>query len=261
MKITTTLITLYWLLIGAAVGSFINVAADRLVAGASLLQPPSHCPSCAKKLTALEMIPIFSYLSLHGRCRNCGNKIGARTLLVEAGSALLFGLAALGAVTLGQIAWWELLFTSSYLALLLLITITDWEHGLILDRVTYPALALATVAALRQGPSTFISHLIGALIGAGLIALIIFLVPEGMGWGDAKLCAFLGAILGLPGLWFALFIGFVSGGIIGGVLLATGGAKRGDRLPLGPFLTLGGAVTLLYEAQLQHWFNTLASLF
>ena len=258
---TTTLLTLYWILAGAAVGSFLNVAADRLVAGDSLLQPPSRCPGCGKRLQPLEMVPILSYLALRGRCRTCGAQIGLRTLLVETGSALLFGLAALSASTAGRIAWLDLLFASAYLAALLLITITDWEHGLILDRVTFPALGLAALDALRRGWPAYGWRLGGAIIGAGLIALIIYLVPEGMGWGDAKLCAFLGAILGLPGLWFALFIGFVSGGLIGGVLLATGGAQRGDRLPLGPFLTLGGAVTLLYGAQLWAWFNALSALF
>ncbi|HEY89868.1 MAG TPA: prepilin peptidase [Thermoflexia bacterium] len=261
MNISTTLITLYWILVGAAVGSFLNVAADRLVAGDSLLQPPSRCPSCGKRLPPLEMVPLLSYLALRGRCRTCGAKIGLRTLLVEAGSALLFGLAALSASAAGRLAWLDLLFTSTYLAALLLITVTDWEQGLILDRVTFPALALAALDALRHGWPACGWRLGGAVIGAGLIALIIYLVPEGMGWGDAKLCALLGASLGLPGLWFTLFIGFVSGGLIGGVLLATGGAKRGDRLPLGPFLTLGGAVTLLYQPQLLTWFNALSKLF
>ncbi|MEA3309021.1 MAG: prepilin peptidase [Chloroflexota bacterium] len=261
MNAFTTLITIYWILVGAAVGSFLNAAADRLVAGGSLIRPPSRCPGCGKRLSPLEMVPVLSYLALRGRCCTCGAKIGLRTLLVETGSALLFGLAALSASAAGRIAWLELLFASSYLAALLLITITDMEHGLILDRVTYPALILAALDALRRGWPALGWQLGSAIIGAGLIAFIIYLVPEGMGWGDAKLCALLGGVLGLPGLWFALFIGFVSGGIIGGVLLATGGAKRGDKLPLGPFLTLGGAITLLYGAQLLTWFNALSALF
>lgn len=255
-----TLILVFWTITGAAVGSFLNVAADRLVAGGSLLRPPSHCPHCGCRLTPLEMIPVLSYLALNGKCNTCGARIGPRTLWVEAGSALLFALVAARHVTAGRIDWASLLFQSAIIAILLLVTVTDLEHGLILDRIIGPALGLAALAAFLSGWPALGWRLGGAILGAGLITLIIALVPEGMGWGDAKLTGLIGLTLGLPGLWFALFIGFVTGGVIAALLLATGKVKRGDTLPLGPFLALGGVIALLYETELLTAFNALSRL-
>ncbi|MGC9399074.1 MAG: prepilin peptidase [Anaerolineae bacterium] len=258
MSVESAVIVL-WTLLGTAVGSFLNVAADRLPEAASLLRPPSHCPACGRRLTPLEMIPLLSYVILRGRCRTCGARIGLRTFLVEGTCGLLFGLMALQARSPTGLRWPALLFHSVYAAALLLITVTDIEQGLIFDRVTFPALALAAFHALLQGWPQMGLRLAGGALGAGVIALIILLVPGGMGWGDAKLAAFIGLMAGLPGLLFALFIGFVSGGLIGAALLIGGRARRGDTLPLGPFLAFGGVVTLLYEEALIRVFETLSA--
>lgn len=250
----------FWGLLGSAVGSFLNVVADRLPAGGSLLQPPSHCEACGRRLTALELLPVLSYLALGGRCRACGARIGLRTLLVELGSGALFALAAWRIVPADWRGWATLLLSSAYLAVLIAITATDLEHGLILDRVTFPAIGLALVGALLAGWPGLPYRLGGGLLGAGIFALIIALVPHGMGWGDAKLAGFVGLITGLPGVLFALFVAFVSGGLVAGVLLATGRRKRGDTLPLGPFLALGGAAVLLYGQEMVRAFHALAML-
>jgi prepilin signal peptidase PulO-like enzyme (type II secretory pathway) len=250
-----------WTCLGAAVGSFLNVVADRLPRGESVAYPPSRCPTCSRRLHAGEMIPVFSYLLLRGRCRRCGTPIGLRTLAVELSSAGLFLLVVLQHADAGNVPWQSLLFDSLYVAILLLITITDLEHGLIFDRVSYPAVALAVIDVVLRGWSLLGRHLLGGALGAGLIALIILLVPGGMGWGDAKLAGFIGLITGVPGLFFALFLGFVGGGLIAGALLVTGRVSRRDTLPLGPFLALGGAITMLYQPLLQRIFDTLATLF
>ena len=178
---------------------------------------------------------------------------------MEVGTALLFALAAARFAPLSGVAWLRLLLLSAYLAVLVVVTVTDLEHGLILTRVVVPASGLALAGALLAGWPDLLYHLAGGLLGAGLIVLIIKLVPGGMGWGDARLAGFIGLATGLPGLLFALFSGFVAGGLLGGLLLASGRARRGDTLPLGPFLALGGAATLLYGDEMLRAFQGLSA--
>jgi leader peptidase (prepilin peptidase) / N-methyltransferase len=261
------LLILFWLLLGVSIGSFINVLADRLPAGrshhakqptppqaeewakmgivSSIAQPPSHCGACGRRLTALDLIPVISYLVLRGRCRTCGASIGSRVFWVELlTGALLAGIAAQVAPTDGA-GWLRLISISLYLIVFITVTVTDLEHQLILDVVIYPAIVLAVIGVAISDGAALPSHLLGGMLGAGLIAVIIRLVPGGMGWGDAKLAGFIGLVVGLQGLPFALFVAFVAGGLVGGVLLATRRKQRGQTIALGPFLALGGALILL----------------
>jgi leader peptidase (prepilin peptidase)/N-methyltransferase len=247
-----------WTLLGFAVGSFLNAAADRIPAGQSLITPPSRCGACGKRLRPIELVPVFSYLAQRGRCRSCGGAIGARTLLVELGTGILFCLAAWRCLPASASAWLQLVLVSLYLAILVLVTVTDLEHGLIPNRAMLPAIALALVGALLSGWPEMLYHLLGGVLGAGVIVLVILLVPRGMGWGDARLAGFVGLITGLPGVLFALFVGFVSGGLVAGTLLATGRRHRGDTVPLGPFLALGGGAALLYAEEMLAAFKALA---
>jgi len=248
----------FWSVLGMAVGSFLNVLADRLPRGKSIISPPSLCSACGRRLTPAELIPVWSYLVLRGRCRTCGTPIGARTLGVELGTGFLFALAAWGIAPSDPVSWATLLLKSTYLAVLVTVTVTDLEHGVIPNRVTYPAIGLGLAGSILAGWPDLLRHLGGGLLGGGVIALIITLVPEGMGWGDAKLAAFVGMVTGLPGTLFALFVAFVSGGLVAGVLMATGRRKRGETISLGPFLALGGGAALLYGNELLAAFYWLA---
>lgn len=250
----------YFGLLGTAVGSFLNVVADRLPEGGSVVSPRSHCTSCGRQLSAWELIPVASYLALQGRCRTCEAPIGIRSPAVELTTGLLFGLAAWRIRPGGLASWMTLVLTSTYLAVLVVCTVTDLERGLILDRVTIPAIGLGLLGALLTGWPGVLFHLGGGLVGAGTIALIITLVPGGMGWGDAKLAGFIGLVTGLPGALSAMFLGFVCGGLVAAVLLVTGRAGRGDTVPLGPFLALGGAAVLLYGEKMVHVFHTWSML-
>jgi leader peptidase (prepilin peptidase)/N-methyltransferase len=250
----------FWAAMGTAVGSFLNVAADRLPNAESLFSPPSHCAACCRRLKPTEMVPVWSYLALRGRCRACGASIGVRTLAVELGTGLLFALAAWKIAFHGSLEWVTLILTSAYLAVLVLVSVTDLEHGLILRRVTVPAIGLGLVASLLAGWPGLLYHLAGGLIGAGVVILIITLVPGGMGWGDAWLAGFVGLVTRLPGVWLALFVGFVCGGIVGAWLLASGRRQRGDTISLGPFLALGGAAALLFGEEMMRAFYMLADL-
>jgi leader peptidase (prepilin peptidase)/N-methyltransferase len=258
MPIAAPLLLPLWVLLGMAVGSFINAAADRIPARQSLLSPPSHCEACGRRLGPAELVPVLSYLILRGRCRNCGASIGVRTLFVEIATGLLFGLAAYVVMPAEAAEWLSLLLISYYLATLILVTIADLEHGLVPNRAVVPGIGAALLGATVAGWPDGLYDALGGLIGAGVIALIILLVPAGMGWGDAKLAGFIGLITGLPGILFALFIAFVSGGLVAAALMASGKRRRGDTIPLGPFLALGGAATLLCGEQMEVAFHVLA---
>lgn len=248
----------FWAALGAAVGSFLNLAADRLPARGSLLWPPSRCDHCGHRLTPVELIPIVSYLALRGRCRACGARYGARNLAVELLTAGLFALAAWRIAPASPVGWATLLATSASLAVLILVSVTDVEHGLILNRAILPAMGLGLAAGFLAGWPGLLRHLGAGLLGAGLIAAIIALVPGGMGWGDAKLAAFVGLVTGLPGMLFALFTAFVSGGLAAAGLLVSGRRKPRQTIPLGPFLALGGAAALLYGEAMRSAFVALA---
>lgn len=256
----TGLLVAFWAALGTAVGSFLNVVASRAPQRRSLLTPPSHCDTCGRKLGLAELVPVVSYLVLRGRCRTCRAPIGVRTLAAEIGTGVLFALAATRTTPTEPLEWVTLLLTSSYLAVLVVVTVTDLELGRIPNNVIAPAIIVAMVGSLQAAWPGLLLHLLGGLLGAGIIALIVVLVPGGMGWGDAKLAGFIGLATGLPGTLLALFVGFVSGGLVAGGLLLSGHRRPGDTVPLGPFLALGGGAALLFTDRMLHAFHTLSAL-
>ena len=256
------MLILFWLLLGVSIGSFINVLADRLPESQSIATPPSHCGACGRRLTTLDLIPVISYLALRGRCRTCGASIGPRVFWVELLTGALFALVAAQIAPLDVTGWLRLILISLYLIAFITVTVTDIEQQLILDVVIYPAIVVAVIGVVITDVSALPAHLLAGAIGAGLIALIIWLVPGGMGWGDAKLAAFIGLVVGLNGIPFALFVAFVSGGIVGGILLATRRKQRGQTIALGPFLAVGGAFIMLIGSDTAvRAFNSLSRLF
>jgi len=251
---------------GASVGSFLNVVADRTVEGGSLVSPRSYCPSCKRPLPNVEMVPIFSYLWLRGRCKECGARIPVRVLLVELTTAILFTAAYLK-YGLGP----EFVVVSAGVSLLLVIAVIDFEHSLILNRIVLPAalvLLLLSPFWTELGfdrpflgnsdmlASTGNSLLAGA--GAFLVFLIIALTyPQGMGGGDVKLAGLLGLLVGLPEIFVALWIGVVAGGSVAIALLLLRRKGRKDAIPFGPYLSAGGIVALLAGSELVNAYQDL----
>ena len=224
-----TLLVIFTLL-GIAIGSFLNVCIDRLPAGGSLVSPPSHCDNCQRRLSSIDMIPVVSYLWLRGRCRSCGARISLRVLWVEIlGGAIFFlafwrfGLSAGFAVT----AFWCCVF--------LVIMFIDWEHQLILNKVTYPAAVVALIilaidSVLPQWglmanlkpfwPATSIlSGLFGGALAFFFFFIVLLISPRGMGMGDIKLACLIGLVTGFPLVIVALMIGIVIGGLVAVALL------------------------------------------
>jgi leader peptidase (prepilin peptidase)/N-methyltransferase len=265
----TTSLTVLFTIAGIVIGSFLNVCIDRLPLRKSLIHPASYCDSCGHRLSVIDLIPIFSYLWLRGRCRYCHARISRRIPLVELLGGVLFFLAfwRFGlSIQFGITAFWCSVF--------LVIIFIDWEHQLILDRITLPVaiVALIILALASIFPD---SHILGNLllwpedkpailsgVIAGTIGLVFFLIvflinPRGMGIGDIKLAGVIGLVTGLPLVMVALLIGIFIGGLVAIVLLVLRRKGRKDVIAYGTFLAIGPIVTLLWGVEIFHWYQSL----
>jgi leader peptidase (prepilin peptidase)/N-methyltransferase len=260
----TNLLTIIFTLLGLAVGSFLNVCIDRLPAKRSLLYPGSACDACQRKLSYIDMVPVISYLWLRGRCRYCGAKIPIRVLLVEVLTGVLFFLAfwryGLSA-EFGITAFWCCIF--------LVIIFIDWEHQLILNRITYPsaiiALVILGIDSLLPEPgilrnidfvpdTSIISGLIGGAAGFIFFFIVLVISPRGIGMGDIKLAMLIGLVTGFPLVIIALLIGILLGGLVAVVLLVFKLKGRKDVIAYGTFLAVGPIVSLLWGSEIQSWY-------
>jgi leader peptidase (prepilin peptidase)/N-methyltransferase len=243
-------------LFGLAIGSFLNVVIHRLPRGGSLISPGSRCPSCGYALGAFDNIPVVSYLALGGRCRKCRTPISPRYPIVELVTALVFvahyfvfGWTPLLAV--------RLLFAASMVALFAI----DLEHHLLPDAITLPGIAVGLVASLFLPPGIR-DALIGTLVGGGVLWLIgeayfRYAGEEGMGGGDVKMLAMVGAFLGWQLVIVTLVFSSIAGAVIGMIVIAI---KRGGMkyaLPYGTFLALAALVASLYGEQIVRWYTGL----
>jgi leader peptidase (prepilin peptidase)/N-methyltransferase len=246
-----------FVLLGMIVASFLNVCADRLPAGQSVVYPPSHCPACSRRLAAKDLIPVFSYLWLRGRCRYCGAPIPRRVFWVEVATAVLFGLT-----------FWryqlsiELPIALFYISLFMVILVIDFEHGLILNKLVYPALAVALLLSvfftLFLPDVSIVPHITRAAIGGGIGLVVFFLIAflsrGGLGLGDVKLAALIGLATGWPLVLVALIMGMIGGGLAAVVLLSLRVKKRKEAMPFGPFLAAAAIATLLWGSQILNWY-------
>jgi leader peptidase (prepilin peptidase)/N-methyltransferase len=238
----------FYSLLGILIGSFLNICIDRLPLGGSLIKPSSHCPACQRRLTPVELIPIISFLALRGRCKDCGERIPIRMLLVEIGTGIIFFLIW---VRFGYS--WETLLVSFYSCLLIIISGIDMEHHKVLNILIYPAIVLSLIMIPVFHLGNFLNHLGGGTLGFGLLFLLAVLSPRSMGMGDVKLVVFLGLVVGFPAIVIVLFLSFVLGGLIAGILLGLKKVGRKDPIAFGPYLALGGFITMLYGPQIIDW--------
>lgn len=236
-------------LFGLAIGSFLNVVIARVPARRSIVRPPSACPGCGAQLAWHDNIPVLSFLVLHGRCRACGMPISWRYPLVEAltAAALVAAYVAFGPTA-------DFLVAGLLLPALVAVTAIDLEHQLIPDAITLPWILVGLLANLVTARISWAEPVIGILLGGGVFLAIILASGGGMGGGDLKLGAMLGAFLGWKALLFALFVAVVLGGVLAIALLASGLRKRKDPIPFGPFLALGGAMALFWGERVVGWY-------
>lgn len=257
-------------LLGLAVGSFLNVLIDRLPYRKSLVYPSSHCEECDHKLRFYDLIPVFSYLILRGRCRYCRARIPLRVLLVEICSGLVFFLSYWRfAISVEPASYAAVFITAIWCSVFLTIIFIDWEHKLILNRITYPSavitliilgIATAFPEARILGERTFIpdivilSGIIGGAVGFTFFFIVFLINPRGMGMGDIKLACLIGLVTGLPLVVVALLIGIFIGGIVAIVFLLLRKKGRKDVIPYGTFLAIGPIITLLWGNEIFDWY-------
>lgn len=255
--------------LGASVGSFVNVVVDRLPQGLSLVRPRSYCDACQRSLASIDMVPVLSYFWLRGRCRYCKQAIPLRVMLTEAATGILFTLLYI------QFGFGiEFVIMCAMVSLMLIVALIDLEHGLILNRVIYPAIvALLLLApfwselgAARPflGNAGMVGSLLNSLVagvGAFLVFLIIFLIyPQGMGGGDPKLAGVVGLLVGFPGVLFALWLAVVAGGLLAITLLVTGKKGRKDSIPFGPFLAASAIITFLGGSEILRQYQDISAI-
>lgn len=249
-------------ILGSILGSFSLSLADRALSGKSFWGR-SICSFCGKKLSFLDLIPIFSYLILRGKCRFCHKKLSPGYLAVEILSGILIA-----------ILFWQssfatfqvetLIFKIFFVTILVSLLITDLKKMLIPDRIIIPALVISLVFLLAEAvisqniqPLAW-SILSGLSIGLFFMTLILLTQGKGMGGGDVKLGVFMGLILSFPNSYLALVLSFLSGALVAVALLISGKKRFGETLPFGPFLVIGAIISLFWGDLIIDWYLKLS---
>lgn len=247
-------VKLWVLLFGMAVGSFLNVCIYRLPVSISLIRPRSMCPRCKSPIAFYDNIPVLSYLFLRGRCRRCGAPIPYRYPLVE----LLSGLLAVAVFKYhGPSA--EAVFLYVLIAALLVVTFIDMDHQIIPDVITRPGIGIGFLTSFVVDYVSYPASLMGIALGGGSLLLVAWgysavTKREGMGGGDIKLLAMIGAFLGWKAVIFTIFAGSALGTLVGiGVALQKGGGGK-MAIPFGPFLSLGAILYIFFGPQVIDWY-------
>jgi leader peptidase (prepilin peptidase)/N-methyltransferase len=264
-------IAIIFLLLGLVIGSFLNVCIDRLPAKQSIVSPPSHCPECGKKLAVKDLVPVFSYLLLKGRCRYCKSAIPVRVPIVEAatgiGFAALFYFFGIGA---------ELAITLFYFSMFIVIFVIDLEHHLILNKVVFPCAVTAIIISIflpmleispslaiaghfydLGGASGIVSCLLGGVVGFVIFLLLSIITRGGMGDGDIKMVGLIGLMVGYPLIFVPIILAIVLGGIVALVLILFKLKSRKQSIAFGPFLAIGAMATILWGNDILNWYLSL----
>ncbi|MFQ5581905.1 MAG: prepilin peptidase [Mariprofundaceae bacterium] len=245
-------------LLGLLLGSFANVCVHRIPKGESVVFPGSHCPACGQGIAWYDNLPLCSYLWLRGRCRHCHTPIAIRYPLLE----FLMG------ASWGVLAWHfeltpQLVMSLALVSLLWVLTFIDLETGLLPDAITLPGIAIGLLLSFWTGNP--LDSLIGAIAGYSLFWLVarafLFVTGrEGMGYGDFKLLAMLGAFFGWQALPFIVFVSAFSGAIIGGAYLLLSRRHMRAEIPFGPYLAIAGMLWLLWGHEIWQWYLSLARI-
>ena len=241
---------LFIFLFGSVMGSFFNVCIYRIPLGKSIVSPPSSCGTCGKRLRGIDMIPILSYFFLKGRCRHCGEKYSPRYMVVEFLTGFFYLMIYL------KFAYGILFFKGIILfSLLLIISFIDYDNKIIPDSLSLILFVSGIFLNIFFHLISFKSMAFGFLAGFGFLFLIALIGP--MGGGDIKLMGAAGVFLGLKYTVMAMFIGFISGGIISSLLLIFKIVKPKAMIPFGPFLCFGIFTAFLFGNEIFTWyFNT-----
>ena len=243
------------LIFGAIVGSFLNVVIFRLPEeNGSVIYPPSHCPTCNASLSWYENIPVLSFMFLRGSCHHCHSRISWQYPIVEALMALLATAVVFRfGVTVTAAGYFY------FCAALLAIIWIDIRHQIIPDVISLPGICIGVIFSLINTFIGWQDSLIGLLAGGGALYAIAFLYyvlrkQDGMGGGDIKLLAMIGAFLGWQSLPFVIFASSVTGSVVGLLAMWQQGKGGNTRIPFGPFLSCAALVYLFFREAILHLF-------
>jgi len=238
-----------FVILGLLIGSFLNVVIARVPERRSLWKPGSTCGACGAAIAWHDNVPLLSFVVLGARCRACRAPISWRYPIVEATTAILFGVAAL---VCGPTA--DAVVAAALLAMLVALTAIDLERQLLPDVITLPGILAGILGNLATGRVSWAGSLLGIVVGGGLFLIIILASGGGMGAGDMKLAAMLGAFLGWQVVLLSILLAVVVGGVLAVGLMASGLRSRKDPIPFGPFLATGGAVGLFWGERMLGWY-------
>ena len=235
---------------GTLIGSFLTVCIYRMPRQQSIVTPRSACPNCGRQIGWYDNVPLLSFILLGGRCRNCRASIPSRYPIVELVNGV--GYVAI----LWRFGWgWPALVYGVFFSALLIISWIDWDYLIISDAITLPGIILGVLCSLWILPVGFFNSLIGVIVGGGVLLAMAWISPflfgkEGLGGGDIKLLAMVGAFLGWKLALVTLMIASILGALVGVGLMVVSAMKRGQYLPFGPFLALGAVISLLFGPEI-----------
>ena len=236
--------------IGAVMGSFSNVCIYRIPLQLSIIRPGSYCPACKTPLTILDNIPLLSFVFLKRKCRHCQGNISWRYPAVELLTAIFYLLVFMRFDFHVAIIY-TLLVTS-----LIIITFIDIDYKIIPNVITIPAIPIGLVLSYFFLPHSIINALIGMLGGGGLLLLMAVIYPGGMGGGDIKMVAMLGAFLGWQKIFLTIFLGSLIGSVVGIAMIISKKGGRKTKIPFGPYLAAGAILSIFFgNAIIEYYVN------
>lgn len=244
---------------GACIGSFLNVCIYRIPVNLSIVHPGSSCPRCRRLIPFYDNIPILSYALLMGKCRRCKAPIAIRYPLVE----LLGGLSALACgLTFGLTLHGLVVF--AFVAALIVVTFIDLDHRIIPDSISLPGIPIFFLGTFAVPGVTWQTSLLGILAGGGSLLAVAWVYRamtgrEGMGGGDIKLLAMIGAMVAWQGVLFTLFAASAIGTLVGIIAMLQSGKGMRLAIPFGPFLAMGATLYIFFGDALITWYVGLLS--
>lgn len=243
---------LLFFIYGIIFGSFFNVVGLRIPKKESIVAPPSHCTTCNYKLGVFDLVPVFSYIFLRGKCRNCKVKISSIYPVMEFITGLLFALS-----------YWvigfqvELIIALVFISLLIIITVSDIQYMLIPNKILLPFGIVLFVLRIISPLNPWWDSLLGAFIGFGMLLLIGILSKGGMGGGDIKLFFVIGLVLGTLHTLLTLFLAALIGSVIGIIILRVKGKGRKTPIPFGPSIAVSAIIAYFFGTELVDLYGNL----
>ncbi|MBK3493439.1 prepilin peptidase [Viridibacillus sp. YIM B01967] len=248
----TIVYAIFFFIFGLVFGSFFNVVGLRVPKGESIVRPPSHCTNCQRQLSAIDLVPVLSFVFLKGKCRSCGAKIHWVYPLMEFLTGILFALAYM---ELGFEP--ELIIALLFISLLIIITVSDIAYMLIPNKILLSFGVFLAAGRIFVQLDPWWASIIGAVGGFLILFLVALLSKGGVGGGDVKLFFVIGLVLGILSTLLALFLASVIGLVAGVVMLNYRKQGRKTPIPFGPPIALASIIVYFYGDQMLEWYMNL----